>query len=138
VCNVIAQFSVPTITGEKHVAISLRAYNPVEVDLGGTKYETVDMPYEASKRFSHLMAEMEEIGDTDAEEARALELLAEGFDLIVKPVGHEKPASEVLTEGVESGAITPRQFLGLWTDVLEAIEAANGTEDRQGSVDRPT
>ncbi len=119
--------------------IGLRAYNPVDVDLGGAEYQTVDLPQSAAKRFQELMDEMSSIGDTDEDEQRAVDYMLEGFDLILSPSADGTPkASVVLREGIDSGGVTPRQFISLWTDVLSAIEQANGTDEVEGAVDRPT
>lgn len=121
------------------MAIKLRAYNPVDVDLGVAKYKSVDLPYESSKKFQKLMDQMEKIDDTDKGEQKAVEFLLEGFDLILQPVGDgDEPASKLLKAGLDDGQITPRQFLGLWADVLEAIQEANGTDELPGELDRPT
>jgi len=119
--------------------IGLRAYNPVEVDLGDKPYETIDLPHESSKRFQELMEEMSGIGETEEDEDRATGLLLEAFDLILKPAEENRTkASTVLKKGLDSGAITPRQFIALWTDVLDAVQQANGTQEVEGEVDRPT
>lgn len=121
------------------MAIKLRAYNPVDVDLGEANYESIDLPYESSKKFQTIMEQMETIDDSEAGEQKAVDLLLEGFDLLLKAKeGTEAAASEVLRKGLDDGAITPRQFLALWTDVTEAIQEANGTEEVAGDIDRPT
>lgn len=121
------------------MTIKLRAYNPVDVDLGDKKFQSVDLPHEQSKRFQDLMEQMSEIGDDQEGEDKATGLMLEAFDLILAPAdeGRSK-ASTILKKGLDSGAITPRQFIGLWTDVLSAIQEANGTEEVEGEIDRPT
>lgn len=121
------------------MAIKLRAYNPVDVDLGEAKYESIDLPYESSKKFQSIMEKMETVDDSEAGDQKAVELLLDGFDLVLQPKeGTEDPASKILKTGLDAGDITPRQFIGLWTDLLEAIQEANGSEEVEGAIDRPT
>lgn len=119
--------------------IKLRAYNPVYIDLGDTRFESIDLPYASSKRFRAIMEEVETLDEGDAGEDRGIELLMEGFDLLLKPSegGDHKP-STFLQKGIDSGEITPRTFLALWTDLWTAIAESNGTDEAEGQIDRPT
>lgn len=144
--------------------VTTRAYEPVEVEINGAVFESVDpteaqkeklseansginaLIYEASQREDELKEEGKTLTPEEAQEwdgkmdAATRDYRLAVFDLILRPIeGGTKKPSTVLKTGLKEGKITPRQFDLLWEAVPKAIAEANGVpEDAEGDLTRPT
>lgn len=115
-------------------AISIaRAYNPVEIDLWGAKYETIDVPRSGLKKVTKLETEVAGLqsGAIDVpEDSDELDVLVEkiGELLDVKLVavggGKSKPSTHIKKKW-RADELTLPQLLGFMDEVGEGEGKAN-------------
>lgn len=120
------------------IAIS-RAYKPVEIDLWGSKFETVDLPRSASKRAVEVSEEVtamrEDLGHADWDELVAK--IGEGLDIRLQAVaGGKKKASSLLKAKWKADEISLNRIFEFLAEVATA-ELLGDVDDQEGSA-RPS
>jgi hypothetical protein len=121
------------------IAIS-RAYNPVEIDLWGTKFETVDLARSASKKAMEIAAEVNqarrELETTDWDKLVAK--VGEGLDLRLTRTGNGKTKPSTLLKAKwkadEISLSRIFEFLG----EITFAEMTGPDEDEIEDGDRPS
>lgn len=91
-------------------------YDPVEVDLWGALYETVDISRSLQKKAEKLEAQADATPSPDEQIA----LVAELMDIKLKPVGHEEQPSKLIKAKWEKDNLTSRQLLRFVRSLGEA------------------
>jgi hypothetical protein len=110
------------------IAIS-RAYNPVDIDLWGAKFETIDVTRSGAKKAQQLEREIEEIREGDDLLDELVEKMGELMDIkLAAAAGGRSKASTRIRSKWKGDELT----LGQLFEFFDAVQKA------EGECNRPT
>jgi hypothetical protein len=100
----------------RRVVAARKAYDPAEVDLWseedddlpGGVFETYEMVRSRARKFDELMAKAEAVDENDDDVGidQLVELLADLFDVLLRPKGHRKLASKIIVERYQADKLS--------------------------------
>lgn len=105
-----------------------RAYNPVEVDLWGTKFETIDVPRSGAKKAQALEDEIDTIERGEEMFDELVEKIAELMDIKLVPVEGSKKPSTIVKKKWKSDDLSIGQLMSFFREVQQL----------EGEGNRPT
>lgn len=109
------------------------AYLPVEVELWGAVYETVDLTAAQAEQEAELYADA--LATDDEEEAVAV--WGRYLDLILKPQEGTKKVSTALKREFKAGRMTSRQVVGITLQVKAAEQGETAKVLQKLAAGRP-
>lgn len=110
------------------------AYLPVEVELWGAIYVTVDLTSAESEREAELYANALA---ADSEE-ESMNSWAPYFDLILKPLEGTRKPSAALRREFKAGRLTSRQVVGITLQIKAAEQGETAKILQRLAAGRPT
>lgn len=115
-----------------------KAYKPIEVDLWGSIFETMDQTKATQKKIAECQARIAALDDTD--DKGAIKLFGEQFDYTFRPIGGgKKKASTLLKEKWEANDLGLSQIANFLSEVGAAQRktVADGLNEIMESNGRP-
>lgn len=117
------------------MAVKIRtAYLPVELELWGGLYETVDLNNAETQKETDLFAEVL----SEEDEEKALAQWGEYLDLILKPVNGTKKPSTALKAEAKADRISSRGVVGVVLQIRAAEQGETAKILQKLATGRPT
>ena len=109
-------------------AVSIQgAYDPVEVDLWGSRFETIDVPRSGAKKAQKLEEEIEALGQSPDVLDELVSKMGELLDLKLRAIdGKRKKPATIIAQKWEADQLT----LGQLFSFLDAVQTAEGEGGR--------
>lgn len=104
-----------------------RAFVPLEIDLWGEEFHTIDVPRSGAKKADALQAKLEEIDDDD----KAVEVIAQLLDLKLAPAGPKKTKpSTLIKKKWAADELTMRGLLSFLAEIRLSEQSENDPNGR--------